>query len=119
MSSTASNVSNTIDATLAAAGSKATYTGSGMVLSGWFFSSEFAVFVGILMGIAGFLVNWYYKHKIASAEIKFKLDELHLKQEQAERERVEHNYRMKSMKHRCNDHSDCKHEEGYCSHVHE
>ena len=76
MSSTASNVSNTIDATLAAAGSKATYTGSGMVLSGWFFSSEFAVFVGILMGIAGFLVNWYYKHKIASAEIKFKLQKV-------------------------------------------
>ena len=47
MQSTVSNVSNTIDTTLAAAGSKATYTGSGMILSGWFFSSEFAVLVGI------------------------------------------------------------------------
>ena len=111
MSSTASN---TLDATIAAAGSKATYTGSGMVLSGWLFSSEFAVFVGILIGIAGFLVNWYYKHKISNAEIKFKLDELALKQEQAEREKLEHSFRMKSLKHHADDHSECNHPEGYC-----
>ena len=117
MQSTASNVSNTIDATLAAAGSKATYTGSGMILSGWFFSSEFAVFVGILMGIAGFLVNWYYKHKISNAEIKFRLDELALKQAQAEREKLEHNFRMKTLRHNLDDHSDCDHPSGSCKHL--
>ena len=87
-----------IDTALAAAGSKATYTGSGMVLSGWFFSSEFAVLVGILIGVAGFLVNWYYRHKLTSTEIKFRLDELHLKHEQNEREKLEHNHRMSVMK---------------------
>lgn len=117
MQSTASNVSNTIDATLAAAGSKATYTGSGMVLSGWFFSSEFAVLVGIVIGIAGFLVNWYYKHKISNAEIKFRLDELALKQQQSDRDKLEHEFRMKAMKHNLDDHSDCNHPEGYCKQV--
>lgn len=51
------------DAALAAAGSKATYTGAGMTISGWFLSSEFAVLVGMMIGIGGFIVNWYYKHK--------------------------------------------------------
>jgi hypothetical protein len=52
-----------IDATIAAVGSKATYTGAGMTISGWFLSSEFAVLAGIVLGVAGFTVNWYYKHK--------------------------------------------------------
>ena len=90
----------TIDTALAAAGSKATYTGSGMVLSGWFFSSEFAVLVGIMIGIAGFLVNWYYRHKLTSTEIKFRLDELHLKHEQNEREKLEHSQRMDTLRSR-------------------
>lgn len=55
--------SHTFEATLAAAGSKATYTGAGMTISGWLLSSEFAVLVGIFIGVGGFLVNWYYKHK--------------------------------------------------------
>lgn len=47
----------------AAAGSKATYTGAGASVAGWFFSSEFGVLIGVLLGIAGFAINWYYKHK--------------------------------------------------------
>jgi hypothetical protein len=104
----------TIDTAIAATSSKATYTGSGMILSGWLFSSEFAVLIGIVIGIAGFLVNWYYKHKIASAEIKFRLDELHLKHEQAEREKIEHSFKMRSMKVRCDDHKDCDHHNNIC-----
>jgi hypothetical protein len=107
----------TIDAALAAAGSKATYTGSGMVLSGWLFSSEFAVFIGIVIGVAGFLVNWYYRHKLTTVEIKFKLDELHLKQEQNERDKVEHNFKMQTFRQRAEDHKDCFHEEGVCKHT--
>ena len=106
----------TLDAALAAAGSKATYTGSGMVLSGWLFSSEFAVLVGIVIGVLGFLVNWYYRHKLTNAEIKFKLDELHLKQEQNEREKLEHEFKLKSLKHSADDHSDCLHERNICKH---
>jgi len=53
----------TFDATMAAVGSKATYAGaSGSILS-WFLSSEFGILMGILIGVAGLLVNWYYKAK--------------------------------------------------------
>jgi predicted negative regulator of RcsB-dependent stress response len=51
------------DAAIASTASKVTYTGAGMTISGWFLSSEFAVLVGILLGMAGFLVNWHYRHK--------------------------------------------------------
>ena len=68
-----------VDATIAAVGSKATYTGAGMTISGWFLSSEFAVLAGIVLGVAGFTVNWYYKHK------------------QDRREQAVHDLRMRQM----------------------
>ena len=58
-----------------------------MTLTGWLLSSEFAVLFGMLLGMAGFLVNWYYKHKLTRAEIR-------LMQEKNERERAEHAARM-------------------------
>ena len=51
------------DATMATVGSKATYTGAGASILGWMMSSEFGVLIGIRLGVGGFLVNWYYKHK--------------------------------------------------------
>lgn len=53
----------TLDATLAAAGSKATYTGASTSVVAWFLSSEFGMLAGICIGIAGLGVNWFYKHK--------------------------------------------------------
>lgn len=67
----------TLDATMAALGSKATYTGASTSIVGWFLSSQFGVLAGILIGIAGLCVNWYYKHK------------------QDKREEAEHKRRMK------------------------
>lgn len=58
-----SPTSQTVDAALAAAGSKVTYAGSGVTITGWLLSSEFAVLLGMLLGLAGFVVNWYYRHK--------------------------------------------------------
>ena len=81
----------TIDATVASVSSKATYTGGGMMISGWFLSSEFAVLMGMLIGVAGLFVNWYYKHKLTTAEIR-------LKEEQAAREREAHAARMERYK---------------------
>jgi lysozyme len=52
-----------LDATVSATASKATYGGAGMTIGGWFLSSEFAVLVGMLAGVCGLLVNWYYKAK--------------------------------------------------------
>lgn len=51
----------TIDATLAAAGSKATYAGAGTSLLSWLVSSEAGVVFGIVLGVVGLLVNLYFK----------------------------------------------------------
>jgi hypothetical protein len=69
---------HTVDGTIAAVGSKATYTGAGMTVGGWLLSSEFAVLMGIVIGVAGLLVNWFYRHR------------------QDERERAEHEARMRA-----------------------
>lgn len=53
----------TLEATLAAAGSKATYTGASASVVSWFLSSEFGMLMGIFIGVTGLCVNWYYKHK--------------------------------------------------------
>lgn len=52
-----------VDVTLAAAGSKATYAGAGTFSLGWFLSSEFGILVGLVIGVGGLLVNWYYSRK--------------------------------------------------------
>lgn len=51
------------EATMATAGSKATYTGASTSAVAWMLSSEFGILFGILLGLAGFIVNLYYKHK--------------------------------------------------------
>ena len=87
MNTTEHATSHAIETTLAATGGKATYTGAGMTIGGWLLSSEFAVLTGLLLGIAGLAVNWYYRHKLTMIEIR-------LKEEQAARDRAEHAARM-------------------------
>lgn len=53
----------TLDATLAAAGSKATYGGASASVLSWFLSSEFGMLAGLAIGLAGLIVNWHYRHK--------------------------------------------------------
>jgi hypothetical protein len=53
----------TLDTTMAAVGSKATYTGAGTSIFGWLTANEFAVLIGVAVAIGGFVVNWYYRHK--------------------------------------------------------
>lgn len=53
--------STTIDAAIAAAGSKATYTGAGTSLLAWMTSSEAGVVIGIVIGVVGLIVNVYFK----------------------------------------------------------
>lgn len=48
---------------MAAAGSKATYTGAGTSVMGWVLSSEFGVLFGVFLGLGGLAINWYYKYK--------------------------------------------------------
>jgi len=74
------NPTSTLESTLATAGSKVTYTGAGMTISGWFLSSEFAVLCGILLGLGGFAVNFTFQLK------------------RDRREQREHKARMESFK---------------------
>ena len=53
----------TLDATLAAVGSKATYTGAGTSVLGWWASSEAGVIIGIVLGIIGLAFNWYFRRR--------------------------------------------------------
>ena len=69
-----------IETTLAAAGSKATYTGAGMTISGWALSSEAAVACGIVLGLVGLCVNFIFQLK------------------RDRREQREHKARMEAMK---------------------
>ncbi len=62
---------------MAAAGSKATYTGAGASILGWMMSSEFGVLAGLLIGVAGLLINWHYRAR------------------QDRREQIEHERRMR------------------------
>lgn len=48
---------------MAAVGSKVTYTGASTSVVAWALSSEFGILAGVLLGLGGFIVNWYYKHK--------------------------------------------------------
>lgn len=50
-------------AAAASVATKAMYTGAGATVLGWFLSSEFGVLVGLVLGIGGFVVNWFYRHR--------------------------------------------------------
>jgi|AntAceMinimDraft_16_1070373.scaffolds.fasta_scaffold879875_1 hypothetical protein len=54
---------NAIEATVASIASKATYTGAGVTIGGGVMLSEVAVIVGMVMGVLGLLLNWYYRAK--------------------------------------------------------
>lgn len=52
-----------VDATLAAVGSKATWTGSFTAVASFFTSSGFGVLVGAIIGVVGLFIQWYYRKK--------------------------------------------------------
>lgn len=52
-----------MDATAAAFGSKAAYTGAGSTIVSWMLSSEFGVLAGLVIGLLGLLTNWYFQHR--------------------------------------------------------
>lgn len=52
-----------LEQTLASVGSKSTYGGAATTGASWFLSSEFGVLVGLILGLSGFALNWYYSRK--------------------------------------------------------
>jgi len=60
--------------------------GSTMVISG-LSMNEFGIVFGMIVGLIGVVIQWYYKHKQTSAEIR-------VMNERNEREAEEHRARM-------------------------
>jgi hypothetical protein len=56
------NVPDTAEAIHKAA-SAATYVGGGTAFIGGLTANEFAAISGVVIAVAGFVVNWIYKHK--------------------------------------------------------
>lgn len=56
-------VGEAIEATVASIASKAASTGTAVTILGWLTSSNFGMWMGIVLGLAGLMVNWYYKQK--------------------------------------------------------
>lgn len=54
---------STIDASIAALGSKATYAGAGTTGVGWLLSSEATAMCGLLLGLAGLIVNYLFRRR--------------------------------------------------------
>lgn len=42
---------------------KAVWTGSVTTVASWFAASDFGILAGIAIGVAGLVINWYFKHK--------------------------------------------------------
>ena len=51
------------DASAAALGSKATYTGAAASTASWLLSSEFGVLFGLLLGALGLAINLYFQKR--------------------------------------------------------
>lgn len=73
--------------TAAAVSSKVGWGGLGVSGFGWLLTSEAGVAIGILVGIAGFSVSWYYRRK------EFQLSQARAVAEEA-RKQAEHEMRM-------------------------
>lgn len=50
-------------AAAASLANKFTFSGAWLTVGSWFVSSEFGILMGIVIGLGGLLVNWYYRHK--------------------------------------------------------
>ncbi len=67
---TMESVQHTFDAAASAVASKVTGVGSGVTLVSWMTANEIGIWVGILIGLAGLFVNWYFKHKSDKRQTK-------------------------------------------------
>lgn len=55
--------SEAAEAVAASVGTKATYTGSGVAVFAGLTSHDMIAVLGLGVAVAGFLLNWYYRHR--------------------------------------------------------
>lgn len=68
----------TIEAAVAASAPKIMYSGAGASGVGFWLSNEMIGLVGLCIALAGFVLNWHYKHKhfkLAKMETEARLAE--------------------------------------------
>lgn len=82
---------HTIDATMAKIGTGVTTTSGVTSVVGGLTLNDTAIIVGMVGVVAGLLIQWYYRHKLTMHEIR-------LREEEAERQRVEHIAKMEMMR---------------------
>lgn len=70
-----------------AVASKVMYSGATAGGLGFLLSNEFLGLAGLVVGIAGFIVNWYHKRK-----------EYQLKVSENQRQQLEHEMRMQALR---------------------
>ena len=56
-------VKEAVEASVASIASKATGTGSAVTMVGWLTASDFGMLAGIVIGVAGLILSWVFKHK--------------------------------------------------------
>ncbi len=79
---------NSTDATMASIGSKTTTAGASVSIFGWLTSSDAGVVFGVIIGIVGLLINWWFKRR------------------SDQREQAEHEALMKRLQDRGIDHDE-------------
>ncbi|MET3371365.1 putative membrane protein [Variovorax boronicumulans] len=87
-----------VEAATAAVASKSTYAGAGSMIVGWIFSNEFAVLIGMVVGVAGLLINWYYKTKADHRAAEADRRAAQVQAQADARERVEHELRVARLR---------------------
>lgn len=65
-------IEHATDVALASVASKTTQVGAFTVIGGWWFTNEAAVLYGLVIGLGGLILNWYYRRKADRRE-----EELH------------------------------------------
>jgi hypothetical protein len=74
------------DAVIAAVASKTTFAGAATSVIAWMKTSEFGVVAGVLIGLMGLMVNWYFRRR-----------EDRRAQAAEKRELLEHEARMRKL----------------------
>jgi hypothetical protein len=58
-----SDIQETIGSTVHAVASKVTGSGSAITVVSWYVNFDWGLWLGLLIGLAGLVVNWYFKRQ--------------------------------------------------------